>query len=158
MIQKKSKPCINKLYTVQLYDADFKSLPKHLLGYYLMDHSELHGLHVHQLYGSRKDMTTCDTLLNTRVIYGINRVQRDYSISFVKELKVNYDRIHPALRIVTTCWMVLPKTTSIYHATSLKEIGHVLRNRFVISQGCISWDKNSNLQGIEQGNGSRLVS
>ena len=53
MIQKKAKPYINKLRIIQLYEADFKSLYKHLLGRHLVAHSELRRLNGNELYGSR---------------------------------------------------------------------------------------------------------
>ena len=74
MIQKKAKPFINKLRIVQLYEADFNSLLKHLLGRRLMDHSEQHGLNGHQLYGSRKGRTTYDELTTTLDIYDMARI------------------------------------------------------------------------------------
>ena len=48
-IQKKKKPYINKLRIVQLYEADFNTMLKILLGRRLMNHGEEHELNGHML-------------------------------------------------------------------------------------------------------------
>lgn len=53
MIQKKSLQYINKLRIVQLYEVDFNTMLKLLMGRRLMKQGEAHGLNDHQLYGSR---------------------------------------------------------------------------------------------------------
>ena len=153
MIQKKAKPLINKLRIVQLYEADFKSYLKHVLGRILMEHNERHRLNGHQLYGSRRGRTTYDTLITTRVIYDMARVQRGYIVSLFNDLKGDYDRIRPALNTSTTCRMGLPKEIAICHAKTLREMKHVLRTGFGVSTGAITWDADSKLGGIGQGNG-----
>ena len=52
-----------KLRIVQLYEADFNTMLKFLLGFRLMKHSEYHGINVHQLYGSRKGKCPYDALI-----------------------------------------------------------------------------------------------
>ena len=54
MIQKDTLPQITRLRIVQLYEADFNSVLKLILGRRLMYHSESHGINSPQLYGSRK--------------------------------------------------------------------------------------------------------
>ena len=44
MIQKVSKLYVTKLRIVQLYEVDFNTMLKHLMGEMLMGHSEMHGL------------------------------------------------------------------------------------------------------------------
>ena len=158
MIQKKAKPFINKLRIVQLYEADFNSLLKYLLGRRLMVHSEKHGLNGHQLYGSRKGRTTYDALITTRVIYDMARVQRSYIISIFNDLKGCYDRIRPALNTITTRRMGLPKNIAICHARTLRQMEHMLRTGFGVSAGSIKWDATTNPGGIGQGNGAGPVS
>ena len=81
MIQKLQVPYITKLRIVQLYEADFNTMLKYLLGYRLMQHIEKHGINGNQLYGSRKGKCPYDALITVRVIYDMARTQRDYIIS-----------------------------------------------------------------------------
>ena len=54
MIQKVCKHYVTKPRIVQLYEADFNTMLKHMIGRRLMKNSEEHGINGHQLYGSRK--------------------------------------------------------------------------------------------------------
>lgn len=47
MIQKQSKLFVNKLQIVQVYEANFNTMLKHLLGRRLMKHGEEHCLNGH---------------------------------------------------------------------------------------------------------------
>ena len=62
---------------MQLYEADFNTMLKFLLGYHLMKHSEHRGVKGHQLYGSRKGKCSYDALIPVQVIYDMARIQRD---------------------------------------------------------------------------------
>ena len=74
MIQKVKKPYITKLRIVQLYEADFNTMLKHLLGKRLMSHSEENRINGHQLFGSRKVESTYDALVIVWVICDMARV------------------------------------------------------------------------------------
>ena len=102
MIQKMKLAYVTKLRIVQLYEADFNTMLKFLLGYKLMGHSEKHGINGHQLYGSRKGKCPYNALITVRIIYDMARVQRDYIISLFNDLKWAYDRVRPSLNTVTT--------------------------------------------------------
>ena len=102
-------PYVTKLRIVQLYEADFNTMLKFLLGYQLMQHSEKHGIHGHQLYGYRKVNCAYDALITVRVIYDMARSQRDYIISLFNDLKGAYDRVRPNINTVTTRRMCLSK-------------------------------------------------
>ena len=102
MIQKAPQPYVNKLRIVQLYEADFNTMLKFIVGRRLMHHSEKHGLNGHQLYGSRKGKSTYDALITIKVIYDMARAQRDYIISISNNLKGCYNRVRPAVNTITT--------------------------------------------------------
>lgn len=93
MIQRLKVPYVTKLQIVQLYDADFDTMLKYLLGYKLMQHSEKHDVNGHQLYGSKKGKCPYDALITTRVIYNMARTQRDYIISLFNNLNRAYDMV-----------------------------------------------------------------
>jgi hypothetical protein len=109
MIQKVSKPYVTKLRIMQLYEADFNTMLKLMLGRRLMGHSEKYGLNGHQLYGSRKGKSTYEALITVRVIYDMARTQRDYLVSMFNDLKGCYDRVRPALNTVATRRIGLPR-------------------------------------------------
>ena len=75
MIQKSKLAYVTKLRIVQLYEADFNTMLKFLLGFSLMKHSEYHGINGHQLYGSWKGKCPHDALITVRVIYDMARLQ-----------------------------------------------------------------------------------
>ena len=77
MLQKLRRSYDTKLRIVQLYEAEFNTILKQLLGRRLMWHSEVHGINGHQLFGSRKGKSTYDALVTARVIYDMARAQRD---------------------------------------------------------------------------------
>ena len=124
MIQKVKKPYITKLRIVQLYEADFNTMLKHLLGKRLMSHSEEHKINVHQIFGYRKFKSTYDALVTVRVIYDMATVQRDYIVSMFNNLMGCYDRTRPAMNIVTTRRMSLPKNVAVCPAKTLRLTKH----------------------------------
>ena len=119
-IQKVSRPYINKLRTAQLYEADFNTTMKQMLGSRLMWHSKNHGLNGYQLYESRKGRSTYDALVTVRVIYDTPRVQRDYITSILKDLKGCYDSVQSSLSTITTSRMGLQKSVAFGHASTLR--------------------------------------
>ena len=153
MIQKKAKPYINKLHIVQLYEADFNTMLKLLLGKRLMKYGKDHGLNGHQLYGSRKGKSTYDILITVRIIYDMARVQWDHIIFMFNDLAGYYDRICPAVNKITTRRMGLPKSVAVYHAATLQKMKHHIRTRFDISKSSLQWDKENNNGVLGQGNG-----
>ena len=101
MLQKKERPWIHKLCIIQLFEADFNSVLKFLLGRKLMAHSELHGINSHQLYGSRKGKSAIEALITLRIMYDMARSDRLFMVSLFNDIKDCYDRIRPALNTIT---------------------------------------------------------
>ena len=93
MLQKKEQPWIHKLRIVQLFEADFNSALKFLMGRRLMKHSEKNGINSHQLYGSRKGKSSIEALITLRVMYDMARADRLYMVSLFNDLKGCYDKI-----------------------------------------------------------------
>ena len=91
MIQKDPLPKITRLRIVQLYEADFNSMLKYVLGRKLMHHSEEHRINSPQLYGSRKGKSTQEALITLRVIYDLARLDRCHMVSLFNDLKGCYD-------------------------------------------------------------------
>ena len=54
-----------------------------------------------------------DALITVIVIYDMERAQKDYLVSIFNDLKGYYDRERPALNIVTTRRMGLPKNIAV---------------------------------------------
>ena len=133
MIQKMEQPFVNKLRIVQLYEADFNTMLKFIIGRRLMQYGEKHGLNGHQLYGSCKGRSTYDALITVRIIYDMARTQQDYIISIFNDLKGCYDRVRPAVNTITTRRMGLPKSVALCHASALKKLRHHIRTGFGIS-------------------------
>ena len=153
MIQKMKLAYVTKLRIVQLYEADFNTMLKFLLGYKLMKHCEKHGINGHQLYGSRKGKCAYDALITVRIIYDMARIQRDYIISLFNDLKGAYDRVRPSLNTVTTRRAGLSKEEAICHARALRKMKHFLRTGFGVSAEHLVWDILNNPGGLGQGNG-----
>ena len=99
-----------------------------------MQHSELHGINGHQLYGSRKGECPYDALITVRVIYDMARTQRNYIISLFNDLKGAYDRVRPVLNTVTTMRGGLSKEDAVCHALALRKMKHHIRTGFGISE------------------------
>ena len=149
---------MNKLRIVQLYEPDFNTMLKLMLGRRLMWHSERHGLNVHQLHGSRKGKSTYEALITVRVIHDMARSQRDYIVSIFNDLKGCYDRVRPALNTVSTRRIGLPKQVTFCHAKTLRKMKHHIRTNFGISKDTIQWDQKSNPGGLGKYNGGSYVS
>ena len=148
MIQKKKLPYINKLHIVQLYEADFNTILKTLLGRQLMRHGEAHGLNGHQLYRSRKGKSTYDALITFRIIYDMALVQRDYVVSMFNDLMGYYYRVRPALNTVTTRGTGVSKNVAVCMTTTLRRMKHHIRNGFGISTDTLQWDIHNNNGGL----------
>ena len=118
MIQKKPLPYINKLRIVQLYEADYNSYLKYILGRQLIKHSEHHGEIDHQLY-ARRGTSAYEALLTTRIMYDTARLSRTNLVSIFNDLKGNYNRVRPSLNTITTRQMGLPKGPAVCHAMAL---------------------------------------
>ena len=101
MIQKDDLPLITRLRIVQLYEADFNSVLKLVLGRRLMHHSEEHQINSPQLYGSRKKKSTHEALITLRYLYDLSRLDRCYMVSLFNDLRGCYDRIRPSLNTIT---------------------------------------------------------
>ena len=147
MLQKKEKPWLHKLRIVQLFEADFNSVLKFLLGRRLMAHGEKHGLNSPQLYGSRKKKYSLEALIMLRVMYDMARLDRVNMVSLFNDLKGCYDRIRPSLNTITMRRMGCPKEVAVCQATALRKMKHVLRTSFGLSKESIQWDTTNNIGG-----------
>ena len=158
MLQKKSKPWLHKLRIVQLFEADFNSVLKFLLGRRLMAHSELHGLNTPQLYGSRKNKSALEALIMLRVLYDMARMDRVFMVSLFNDLKGCYDRIRPSLNTITLRRMGCPRGVAICQAETLRKMKHAIKTTYGITCETISADGDNKLGGIGQGSGEGPVS
>ena len=158
MIQRVRRSLITKLRIVQLYEADFNTMLKCIMGRRRMRHSEKHGLNGHQLYGSRKGKSTYDALMTVHVVYDMARSQQDYLVSMFNNLKGCHDRVRPAFNTVSTRRMDLQKPFAVCHAKTLRQMGHRVRTSFGISEEQLKWTKESSPGGLGQGNGGGCVS
>ena len=153
MLQKKAMPWIHKLRIVQLFEADFNSVLKFVLGRKLMAYSESNGINSNQLYGSRKQKSAIEALITLRVFYDIARMDRLHMVSLFNDLKGCYDRIRPALHTITMRRMGCPKSWVECQTKALRGMKHAIRTSFGITKEVISNDKTNNLGGIGQGAG-----
>ena len=158
MLQKKSKPWVNKLRIVQLFEADFNSVLKCVLGRRLMAHSEFHELNSPQLYGSRKKKSTIEALVMLRVMYDMARLDRLYMVSLFNDLKGCYDKIRPSLNTITMRRLGCPKSVAVCQAATLRTMQHALRTSLGVSKESILWDPDSYLGGIGQDSGGGPLS
>ena len=94
---------------------------KHLLRQRLIKHSEIHGINVYQIYGSRKENCPYDVSVMMKDIYNMERYQHDYLIYIFSDLKGNYDRVCPALNTITPRRMGLPEKVVMCHAAALQK-------------------------------------
>ena len=154
MIQKDDLPFITRLRIVQLYEADFNSVLKLLLGRRLMHHSEEHKLNSPQLYGSRKGKSTHEALITLRILYDLSRMDRCYMVSLFNDLRGCYDRIRPSLNTITARRMGCPTGVAVCHANAVRRMRHRVRTAAGLSKGEITWDAVVNHGGIGQGNGA----
>lgn len=60
----------------EIFEADFNSGPKYILGCKLLYHGEEHGINSTQIYGSRPGRATHDTLAITKLAYDITRLDK----------------------------------------------------------------------------------
>ena len=153
MRQKLKLAYVTKIRIVQMYEADFNTMFKFLLGFILMKHSEYHGINEHQLYCSRKGKCPYDALITLRVIYDMSRLQRDYISSGFNDLKGAYDRVRPNLKTITTMRIGLTKVEALCHAKALRKMRHFLRTGFGFSLEFLLWSLFNNPVGLGQGNG-----
>ena len=154
MIQKDAEPKITRLRIVQLYEADFNSVLKFVLGRKLMHHADDHGINSPQLYGSRKNKSTHEALITLRVIYDMARLERCHMVSLFNDLKGCYDRIRPALNTITTRRMGCPAEMAVCHARTVRLMKHRVRTAAGLSVDSITWSKEVDPGGVGQGNGA----
>ena len=133
MIQKLKVPYVTKLRIIKIHEADFNTMLKFVLCYWIMKHGEHHSINSHQLYGSRKGKCSYDALITVQVIYDIARMKRDYIISLFNNPKGAYDRVHPSLNTITTRLIGLSKEDAICHAAALRKLRHFIRTSFWVS-------------------------
>ena len=157
MIQKKPLPYITKLRIVQLYEADFNSYLKFILGRRLSNHAIQHGVADRQLYAT-KGSSAQDALITARLMYDMTRLNRENLVSILNDLKGNYDRVRPGLNTITTRRIGLPKGPAVCHALALRLMKHFIRTGYGISELYILWSLTQNLGGLGQGNGAGPIS
>ena len=76
MLQKEPLPYLHRLRIVQLYEADFNSYMKIVIGRKLTYHAEKHLLLGDQAHGNWPNCSTQDALLTTRLISNEARLNR----------------------------------------------------------------------------------
>ena len=102
---KKDKPFITKLRIIELFETDFNSGLKFILGRKLLYHGEDHGINSSQTHGSRPGRAAHDALNITKLTYDIARLDRITMVSIFNDAEGCYDRMRHNLMMITTTRM-----------------------------------------------------
>ena len=102
MLQKKKLPYVDKLRIVQLFEADFNSALKYILGRKLLYRGEEQKINSNQTHGSRPGRSTHDALTVTALTYDLARLERLNIVSIFNDAAGCYDRMLHNLMTVTT--------------------------------------------------------
>ena len=93
---------IDKVQIIQLFEADFNSALKYVLGRKLLYYSEDQGLNSNQTHGSRPGRSTHDALKINTLTYDIARLDRTMMVALFYDAAGCYDRMRHNLTTVTT--------------------------------------------------------
>lgn len=102
MLQKKNKPFIIKLCIIEIFEADFNSGLKYILGRKLLYHGEEHGINSTKTHGSRPGRATHDVLTITEMSYYIARLDKVTILSIFNNAVGCYYRMQHNLMTITT--------------------------------------------------------
>jgi len=102
MLQNKHRPFITKLRIIELFEADFNSRLKYILGRKLLYHGEEHVINSTQTHDSRPVRATHDALNITKLAYDIARLDKVTMVSIFKDAAGYYDRMRYNLMKITT--------------------------------------------------------
>ena len=115
MLQKKRARYIDKLRIIQLFEADFNSALKYILGRKLLYHGEDQCINSNQTHGSRPGRSTHDALTITTLSADLARLERLTMIIIFNDTAGCYDRMLHNFMTVTARRMGCPK-----HCATLK--------------------------------------
>ena len=158
MLQKKNKPYIIKLRIIELFEADFNSGLKYILGRQLLYHSETHGINSNQTHGSRPGRSTHDALTITKLTYDIARLDKVNIVSIFNDAAGCYDRMRHNLMTVSSERMGCPDEVALCLARVLNQMKHHAQTANGISEAFIQACARLNLGGAGQGNGGGPIS
>ena len=158
MLQKKKIPYIDKLRIIQLFEADFNSCLKYILGRKLLYHGEDQCINSNQTHGSRPGRSTHDALTVTALSYDLARLERLTMVSIFNDAAGCYDRMLHNLMTVTTRRMGCPKEAALCHARVLNSMKHYIKTANGISSEYIQASPLLPFSGCGQGNGGGPIS
>ena len=154
----KKLPYVDKLRIVQLFEADFNSALKYILGRKLLYHGEEQGVNSNQTHGSRPGRSTHDTLTVMTLTYDLARLERLTMVSIFYDAAGCYDRMLHDLMTLTTTRMGCPKQAALCHAGVLDTMKHLIKTANGISTDFIQASDSLPLSGCGQGNGGGSIS
>ena len=158
MLQKKKQPFINKLRIIQLFEADFNSALKYVLGRKLLYYSEEQSLNSTQTHGSRPGRSTHDALKINTLSYDIARLERIKMITLFNDATGCYDRMRHNLTTITTRRMGCPKEFALCHARVQNQMKHYIKTKAGVSPAFFQASPSLNIGGLGQGNGGGPIS
>lgn len=154
MIQKEPLPFLHRLWIVQMYEADFNSYMKIVIGRKLTYHAEEHQIVGDQSHGNRPNRSTQDALLTSRLISDEGRLNRRTILIATTDLCGCFDRIIRKLNTITSRREGLPAPTAVTHAMTIRNMKHRTRISSGLSEKYIQSTPDEPLEGLGQGNGA----
>ena len=158
MLQKKKVAFIDKLRIIQLFEADFNSALKYVLGRRLLYYSEEQGLNSNQTHGSRPGRSTHDALKINTLTYDIARLDRTTMITLFNDAAGCYDRMRHNLTTITTRHMGCPKSFALCHARVQNTMKHFVKTTAGTLKEYFQASALLNIGGLGQGNGGGPIS
>ena len=124
---------IEKLRIIQLFEADFNSTLKYVLGRKLLYYSEDKGLNSTQTHGSRPGRSAHDALKINTLTYDIGRLDKTLMITIFNDAAGCYDRMRHNLTTITTRRMGCPKAFVLCHARVQNQMKHFIKTKTGVS-------------------------
>ena len=113
VLQKKRFPYVDKLRIVQLFEAEFNSALKYILGRKLIYHGEEQCIDSDQTHGLRPGWSTHDALTITTLAYDLARLEQLTMVSIFNDAAGCYDRMAQNLITIATRKMGCPKEAAM---------------------------------------------
>jgi hypothetical protein len=155
MLEKGKGPGIENLRIIQLLEADMNWLLRYLWGRKLNHHAQLEGIYSEDQFAAPGKLC-CSAILNKVMYFDLLRQMRQCGALMDKDATAAFDRVLPALCVVTCRQLGMPKSAQRFFFQILRQMEYTVTTAHGRSMATYSANANPRIpgQGVIQGGGA----
>ena len=155
MLEKGKGPTIENLRIIQLLEADMNWLLRYLWGKKLNHHAQVEGIYSEDQYAAPGKLC-CSAILNKVLFFDSLRQMRQCGALMDNDATAAFDRVLPALCVVTCRQLGMPKSAQRFFFHVLRQMEYTVTTAHGTSKASYSASANPKVpgQGVIQGGGA----